>query len=82
MPPRAITVMQGTTTYYYSGGVFYAKHGAGFIVLNTPIGVIVPQPPAAAQQVQVNGELYLLYNGIYFKPAFQNGVTVYTTVKL
>jgi hypothetical protein len=48
MPPRAITVMQGTTTYYYSGGVFYAKHGAGFIVLNTPIGVIVPQPPAAA----------------------------------
>ena len=35
-----------------------------------------------ATQVVVNGGVYYSHGGIYYRPAFQNGVTIYTTVKL
>jgi len=38
--------------------------------------------PAGANQVVVNGIVYYQYGGIHYRPAFQNGVTIYTTVKL
>jgi hypothetical protein len=44
--------------------------------------VIVPQPPPGATQVTVNGATMYSFNGMYYQPAFQNGVTVYTTVKM
>ena len=71
------------TTYYYSGGVYYAKQGANFIVVNTPIGITVNQLPPGANQVVVNNEVYYLASGgIYYKPAMMGSGTVYTTVKL
>jgi hypothetical protein len=50
------------------------------VVVNTPIGITVSQLPPGATQIQVNGAPIYVYNGIHYQPAFQNGVTVYTTV--
>jgi len=37
--------------------------------------------PAGASQVVVNGIVYYQFGGVYYQPAFQNGLTVYTTVR-
>ena len=58
------------------------QQGTTFVVVNAPIGVEVPALPAGAGQVVVSGTVYYAHGGIYYRPAFQNGVTVYTTVKL
>jgi hypothetical protein len=52
------------------------------VVVNPPIGVTVVAVPPGATQVTVNGQVYFLANGIHYQPVMQNGVTVYTTVKL
>ena len=68
-------------TYIVADGVYYQTSGAGYVVVNPPIGVIVTAYPTGAVQTVVNGQVYLQANGIYYRPAMQNGVTVYTTVR-
>jgi hypothetical protein len=46
------------------------------------MGITVPALPTGAAQVIVNGVVYYQASGVHYRPAFQNGVTVYTTVKV
>ena len=41
-----------------------------------------PSPSPATTQVSANGAAMFSYNGIYYQPAFQNGVTIYATAKM
>jgi hypothetical protein len=80
-PPNPQPVVVQNTTYLVSEGVYYQTSGSGYVVVNPPIGVTVPTYPPGAVQTSVNGQVYYQLNGIYYRPAMQNGVTVYTTVK-
>ena len=81
-PPHPQTVVVQNTTYIVSEGVYMQPSGTGYVVVNPPIGVTVTALPPGATQTTVNGQVYFLSSGIYYLPAMQNGVTVYTTVKL
>jgi hypothetical protein len=82
LPPGAAVVNVGNNSVFYSNGTFYQQQGTAFAVIPAPIGAIVPHlPPGAAASV-VNGQTYFLSGGVYYQPVFQNGVTVFTTVKL
>jgi hypothetical protein len=81
-PPNPQPVVVQNTTYIVSEGVYYQTSGSGYVVVNPPIGVTVPTYPPGAVQTIVNGQVYYQLNGIYYRPALQNGLTVYTTVKL
>jgi hypothetical protein len=62
-------------------GVYYQPTTGGYTVVNPPIGVVVTACPPGAVQTVVNNQVYYQANGIYYRPAMQNGVTVYTTVR-
>jgi hypothetical protein len=81
-PPNPQTVVVQNTTYIVSDGVYYQTSGTGYVVVNPPIGVTVVALPPGAVQAAVNRQVYYQLNGIYYRPAMQNGVTVYTTVRL
>ena len=81
-PPNPQTVVVQNTTYIVSDGVYYQTSGTGYVVVNPPIGVVVTTYPPGAVQTIVNGQVFYMANGIYYRPAMQNGVTVYTTVRL
>jgi hypothetical protein len=49
--------------------------------VNPPVGVIVTSYPPGAVSTVVNGQVYYVANGMYYRPAMQNGVTVYMTVR-
>jgi hypothetical protein len=78
LPPDAITITVGPTTYYDVDGLFYIAAPGGFAVVNPPPGVVVPQLPTGATQVVVNNNVCYQFNGFYYSPSVQDGVTVYT----
>ena len=81
-PPNPQTVVVQNTTYLVSEGMYYQPQGTGYVVVNPPVGVVVPAYPPGAVQTVVNDQVYYVANGLYYRPSMQNGVTVYTTVRL
>lgn len=82
LPPGSVPVLFGGQTFFYNNGSYYVQQGSTFVVQPTPIGVIVPALPPGATASVINGQTYFLHQGVYYQPVFQNGVTVYTTVKI
>jgi hypothetical protein len=79
LPEGAVPIPAGDVTYYYAGGTFYVQQGSQFVVVQPPIGVTVPQLPPGATQVVVNGQVAYQFDGIYYRPVFVNGATMFVT---
>jgi Family of unknown function (DUF6515) len=63
--PRERFVVRGG--YYYSGGVWYASRGPGFVVVGAPIGVFVPVLPSFYTTVWFGGVPYYYANDTYYQ---------------
>ncbi len=81
-PPASQPVVVNNVTYIVADGTYYQPSGTGYVVVNPPIGVVVTTLPPGAVQAIVNGQVYYQVAGVYYRPGIQNGVTVYTTVRL
>jgi hypothetical protein len=53
--------------FYYSGGIWYASRGPGFVVVGAPIGVFVPVLPAFYTTVWFAGAPYYYANDTYYQ---------------
>jgi hypothetical protein len=53
--------------FYYSGGVWYAARGPGFVVVGPPLGVFVPVLPPYYTTVWVGGLPYYYANDTYYE---------------
>jgi len=75
MPGRPYPLYGGR--YYYSGGVWYAPRGPGFVVVGAPVGVFVPLLPPFYTTVWIGGAPYYYANDTYYTwDAAQNGYQV------
>jgi hypothetical protein len=75
VPGRPYVV--GGGRYYYSGGVWYAPRGGGFVVIGAPVGFFVPILPPFYTTVWVAGVPYYYANDTYYAwNAAQNGYQV------
>jgi hypothetical protein len=63
--PRERFVVRGG--YYYSGGIWYARRGPGFVVVGPPVGVYVPVLPAFYTTVWFGGVPYYYANDTYYQ---------------
>jgi hypothetical protein len=66
VPGTPYVVAHGGGRYYYSGGVWYAPRGPGFVVVAAPIGVFVPVLPPFYTTVWVGGFPYYYANDTYY----------------
>ena len=77
VPGSPYIVARGGGRYYYSGGVWYAPRGGGFVVIGAPIGVFVPVLPPFYTTLWVGGSPYYYANDTYYVwSADQNGYQV------
>ena len=77
VPGSPYIVARGGGRYYYSGGVWYAPRGGGFVVIGAPIGVFVPVLPPFYTTLWVGGLPYYYANDTYYVwSADQNGYQV------
>lgn len=65
LPRERIVV--GGGRYYYSGGIWYAPRGPGFVVVGPPFGVFVPVLPAFYTTVWFGGIPYYYANDTYYQ---------------
>ncbi len=52
--------------YYYSGGVWYAPRGPGFVVIAAPVGFFVPVLPPFYTTLWIGGAPYYYANDTYY----------------
>ena len=61
---------------------YYQPASTGYVVVEPPLGAIVPTLPPGSTATTVNGQTYFVYNNTYYKPVLVNGATGYQVVRL
>ncbi len=82
IPPGAVQVVLGATTYYYLDGAYYLQQGTAFQVVPTPIGIVVPVLPVGALSTTINGQSYFQFKGEFYQSVISNGMMGYKAVSL
>jgi Family of unknown function (DUF6515) len=77
VPGRPVVFDRPGGRFYYSGGVWYAPRGPGFVVVGAPYGVFVPVLPPYYTTVWVGGVPYYYSDDTYYMwDPSQNGYEV------
>ncbi|WP_009961361.1 DUF6515 family protein [Verrucomicrobium spinosum] len=81
LPRGYRTVYVGSVPYAYSGGVYYQSAASGYVVVDPPVGAIIPELPAGAVVTVRSGVNYYVVNQVYYQPVIVSGVTQYRVVR-
>lgn len=73
LPHGFVTVMVGTTPYYYHRGLFYRPRGPRWVVVRAPVGAFVHHVPDGAVARRIGGVEYKEYGGVLYRPAVRRG---------
>ncbi len=77
VPGRPFVFNRPGGSFYYSGGIWYAPRGPGFVVVAAPIGLFVPVLPPYYATVWFGGVPYYYADDTYYTwDASQNGYQV------
>jgi hypothetical protein len=76
VPGRPYVVAHGGEHFYYSGGVWYAPRGPGFVIVGPPAGVFVPVLPPFYTTVWFGGVPYYYANDTYYMYGGDQGYEV------
>jgi hypothetical protein len=68
LPRGAVVVNYAGLSYRFHDGVWFEPRGPAFMVVEPPIGVMVPTLPSFATPVAHGREAYLYANGIFYLP--------------
>jgi hypothetical protein len=80
-PPYYDTVYVGSTSYMYSDGIYMQPSGGSYTIVAPPVGAVVTYLPDGCTMTQLNNIPIHNCSGIYYRPFFQNGSTVYQVVR-
>ena len=67
LPLTAFILAFGGVNYYYHEGLFYHPSRGAYIIVNPPIGMIIPSLPTGYSMVRVYGRDYFFYDNIYYE---------------
>lgn len=67
-PPHFVELRFGPNRFFTHRGVFFHQGPHGFVVVNPPVGLIVPTLPIGFSRVYVNNVLHFRFNNIYYRP--------------
>ena len=62
----AKTFVYAGMEYYYHQGYFYRRGVDRYVIVNAPVGAVIPEVPYGYEIIVVNGRRYLHYNHTYY----------------
>ena len=68
LPREATLINYAGESYWFSDGVWFEPRGAAYVVVEPPIGLVVPSLPGFATAVVNSAGLYLYANDTYYRP--------------
>ncbi len=74
IPPYR-SIFWGGLSYLYAEGLFYRYTPSGYIIVEPPVGAVVPALPPTYSTVVVRGTPYYYYDSTYYAPV-PGGYTV------
>jgi Family of unknown function (DUF6515) len=69
LPRRYVVVEYRGGPFYFWSGIWYRPLGAGYVVVEAPIGAVVPVLPDGCTIVWIGGVAYCYANDVYYVPA-------------
>lgn len=68
LPFGSVGINFGDRYYHYHNGVYYRPYSRGYMIVQPPIGIIVPAIPYGAAHVMIGANPYYRYDGVYYAP--------------
>jgi hypothetical protein len=66
LPPEYHPYFHGGSPYYFSGGIWYAPRGPGFVVVAPPLGLVIATLPPYYSTVWIGGVPYYYADNVYY----------------
>jgi hypothetical protein len=66
LPPNYRPYYRGGERYYFTGGVWYAPRGPGFVVVRPPAGLVISVLPPYYSTIWVGGVPYYYADNVYY----------------
>ena len=67
LPHGYRTVVVKGHRHYYHNGVYYRQGPSGYVVVQAPIGAVIPALPIGFQAVIRAGSTYFTFGGVYYR---------------
>lgn len=68
LPLGSLSIGFGAEMFYFQAGVWFRPMGARFVVVQPPVGIVIPTSPPGCAMVQMAGQTYCYANGVYYAP--------------
>ena len=68
LPFGAVSVTFGNRYYHYYRGAYYRPYNRGYIIVQPPIGIIVPSLPVGYSHVIIGSNPYYRYGNVFYAP--------------
>lgn len=66
LPDRHVRIFVRNHRYYYFGGTFYDYYNGGYIIVNAPLGALVPALPGGYVSFVIGPTRYFYFGGTYY----------------
>jgi hypothetical protein len=66
LPFGAVGVTLGGKHYHYYDGFYYEPVPEGYLMIEPPVGIIVPVPPPRSVYIVMGGRPYYRYENVYY----------------
>ena len=76
LPGAYIALAVGGLECFYCAGLYYNYTASGYVVIEPPIGAVIPALPAGYSVVYMNGAPYYYYSNTYYTVAPSGGYVV------
>jgi hypothetical protein len=80
LPKGALAIRHEGETYHYYMGSFHRRTRKGYRLVAAPVGVTVAYAPKNAKRKAIGDGTYYVYGGVYYRPWFVDGLTMYQVV--
>src|SRR5437588_8250642 len=76
LPFGAVAVNFGGRPYHYYNGLYYSPMTGGYMMVEPPMGIVVPVLPPSAVNIIIGGTPYYRYQSVFYLPLGNNGYQV------
>ena len=66
LPDRHVRIYVRNHRYYYFGGTFYDYYNGGYVIVNAPLGALVPALPGGYVSFVIGPTRYFYFGGTYY----------------